>query len=123
MARHAVNAATYSPGLGTAMGLEDAYQAAREIPDDYRAGDRGAMARNTGYALMGMGDAALTMAPFAKPIFNAMKRVPRTVGRAGRAVERGMFALDDLMTPNVANNKPQSRLMQELERYLESVGN
>ena len=31
--------------------------------------------KNTGYALMGMGDAALTMAPFAKPIFNAMKRV------------------------------------------------
>ena len=57
MARHAVNAASYSPGLGTAMGLEDAYQAAREIPDDYQAGDRGAMARNTGYALMGMGDA------------------------------------------------------------------
>ncbi len=123
MARHAVNAASYSPGLGTAMGLEDAYQAAREIPDDYQAGDRGAMAKNTGYALMGMGDAALTMAPFAKPIFNAMKRVPKNIGRAGRAVERGMFALDDLMTPNVANNKPQSRLMQELERYLESVGN
>ena len=28
---------------------------------------------------MGMGDAALTMAPFAKPIFNAMKRVPKTL--------------------------------------------
>jgi hypothetical protein len=123
MARHAVNAATYSPGLGTAMGLEDAYQAAREIPDGYREGDRMYMAKNAGLAALGLGDAALTITPFAKPIFNAMKRVPRTVGRAGRAVERGMFALDDLMTPNVANNKPQSRLMQELERYLESVGN
>ena len=123
MARHAVNAATYSPGLGTAMGLEDAYQAAREIPDGYREGDRMYMAKNAGLAALGLGDAALTMAPFAKPIFNAMKRVPKNIGRAGRAVERGMFALDDLMTPNVANNKPQSRLMQELERYLESVGN
>ena len=123
MARHAVTAATYTPFVGTAMGLEDAYQAGREIPDDYQAGDRGAMAKNAGLAALGLGDAALTMAPFAKPIFNAMKRVPRTVGRAGRAVERGMFALDDLMTPNVANNKPQSKLMQELERYLESVGN
>ena len=52
-----------------------------------------------------------------------MRQVPKNIGRAGRAMERGMFALDDLMTPNVANNKPQSKLMQELERYLESVGN
>tara|TARA_Y100000114_G_scaffold124308_1_gene120044 strand:+ start:476 stop:1141 length:666 start_codon:yes stop_codon:yes gene_type:complete len=123
MARHAVNAASYSPGLGTAMGLEDAYQAAREIPDDYQAGDRGAMAANTGLAVMGLGDAALTMVPFAKPIFNAMKRAPKNIGRAGRALERGMFALDDMMTPTVSNRKPQSKLMQELERYLESVGN
>ncbi len=123
MARHAVNAATYMPGVGTGIGLEDAYQAAREIPDDYQAGDRGAMAANTGQVALGLGDAALTMAPFAKPIFNAIKRAPKNIGRAGRAVERGMFALDDMMTPNVTSAKPQSKLMQELERYLESVGN
>ena len=119
MARHAVNAATYSPGLGTAMGLEDAYQAAREIPDGYREGDRMYMAKNAGLAAMGLGDAALTMAPFAKPIFNAMKRVPKTVGRAGRAVERGMFALDDMMTPTPSNNPPQNALMRQIEKYLE----
>ena len=119
MARHAVNAATYSPGLGTAMGVEDAYQAAREIPDGYREGDRMYMAKNAGLAAMGLGDAALTMAPFAKPIFNAMKRVPKTVGRAGRAVERGMFALDDMMTPTPSNNPPQNALMRQIEKYLE----
>jgi hypothetical protein len=119
MARDAVNAATYTPFVGTAMGLEDAYQAAREIPDGYREGDRMYMAKNAGLAALGLGDAALTMAPFAKPIFNAMKRVPKTVGRAGRAVERGMFALDDMMTPTPSNNPPQNALMRQIEKYLE----
>ena len=77
------------------------------------------MAKNAGLAAMGLGDAALTMAPFAKPIFNAMKRVPKTVGRAGRAVERGMFALDDMMTPTPSNNPPQNALMRQIEKYLE----
>jgi len=123
MARHAVNVATFSPGVGTAMGLEDAYQAAREIPDGYREGDALDMAKNTGLMALGVGDAALTMAPFAKPIFNAMKRMPKNISRAGRAVERGMFAMDDMMKPAVSSNKSQNALMQELERYLESVGN
>jgi len=81
------------------------------------------MVANTGQVALGLGDAALTMAPFAKPIFNAMKRMPKNISRAGRAVERGMFAMDDMMKPAVSSNKSQNALMQELERYLESVGN
>lgn len=119
MARHAVNTANFTPGVGTAMGLEDAYQAGKNIPDGYREGDRMDMAKNSGLVALGLGDAALTMAPFAKPIFNAVKRVPSTVGRAGRAVERGMFALDDFMRPVPTNNPPQNALMRQIEKYLE----
>jgi hypothetical protein len=122
MARHAVNTANFTPGVGTAMGLEDGYQAAKNIPGAYREGDPAGVAKNAGFAALGLGDAALTMAPFAKPIFNAMRRVPRMVGGAGRAMERGMFAVDDLMASAVSTT-PQNALIQELERYLESVGN
>ena len=82
MARHAVNTANFTPGVGTAMGLEDAYQAGKNIPDGYREGDRMDMAKNSGLVALGLGDAALVrellrMEPGAAAIVDAEKQTAR----------------------------------------------
>ena len=68
MATQAMNAAAFMPGVGTAMGAEDAYDAARNIPDAYRFNGIPGVLGQLGTVALGAGDAALSLAPFAKPV-------------------------------------------------------
>ena len=68
MATQAMNAAGFVPGLGTAMGVEDAYDAARYIPDAYAMNGIPGVLGQVGQIALGAGDAALSLAPFAKPV-------------------------------------------------------
>lgn len=122
MARHAVNAANFTPGVGTAIGFEEAYDALTEIPDGYREGDYMDMAKNTGMAAMGVADAALTLAPFAKQAVRAARGLPNAMRNAGNAASRATFAIDDFMAPRPPKRN-QSALFNEVARYLESRGN
>ena len=67
-ATQAMNVASMTPGLGTAMGVEDAYDAARYIPDAYAMGGVPGVLGQVGQIALGAGDAALSLAPFAKPV-------------------------------------------------------
>ena len=60
MATQAMNAAAFVPGLGTAMGLEDAYDAARNIPDAYAMNGVPGVLGQVGQIALGAGDAALS---------------------------------------------------------------
>ena len=68
IATQAMNAAGFVPGLGTAMGVEDAYDAARNIPDAYAMNGVPGVLGQVGQIALGAGDAALSLAPFAKPV-------------------------------------------------------
>lgn len=68
IATQAMQAAGFVPGLGTAMGVEDAYDAARYIPDAYAMNGVPGVLGQVGQIALGAGDAALSLAPFAKPV-------------------------------------------------------
>ena len=68
LATQAMNAAAFMPGVGTAMGAEDAYDAARAIPDAYAMNGMPGVLGKVGQVAVGAGDAALSLAPFAKPV-------------------------------------------------------
>ena len=79
MATQAMNAAAFVPGLGTAMGVEDAYDAARYIPDAYAMNGVPGVLGQVGQIALGAGDAALSLAPFAKPVVKGAANVARPV--------------------------------------------
>ena len=68
VARQVMNVAGFMPGVGTAMGVEDAYDAARNIPDAYAMNGVPGVLGQLGSVALGAGDAALSLAPFAKPV-------------------------------------------------------
>lgn len=121
LAADAVTAAGFSPGLGTAMGVEDAYQAARDIPDGYREGNYSDMAGNAAQVAMGMGDAALTALPFVKPVLRGARALPKALRNAGEAAVGGMYAVDNLMAPALPAN-PNPPAFAEIEAYLRKQG-
>ena len=79
MATQAMNIAGFMPGLGTAMGAEDAYDAARSIPDAYSMNGIPGVLGQLGNVALGAGDAALTLAPFAKPVVKGAAQAARPV--------------------------------------------
>ena len=79
MATQAMNAAAFMPGVGTAMGIEDAYDAARGIPDAYRFNGVSGVLGQLGTVALGAGDAALSLAPFAKPVVKGAAQAARPV--------------------------------------------
>jgi len=81
MATQAMNAAAFVPGLGTAMGLEDAYDAARNIPDAYAMNGVPGVLGQVGQIALGAGDAALSLAPFAKPVVKGVATGAANVAR------------------------------------------
>ena len=81
MATQAMNAAAFVPGLGTAMGLEDAYDAARNIPDAYAMNGVPGVLGQVGQIDLGAGDAALSLAPFAKPVVKGVATGAANVAR------------------------------------------
>lgn len=122
LATAAANAASFSPGVGTMIGFEDAYRAAADVPDAYREGDYMGMAKNAGMAAMGVADAALTLAPFAKQMVRGARGLPNAMRNAGNAASRGIDAMDNFMAPRPPKRN-QSALFNEVARYLESRGN
>ena len=81
MATQAMNVASMTPFVGTAMGAEDAYDAARSIPDAYAMGGVPGVLGALGTIGIGVGDAALSMAPFAKPVVKGAARGAANVAR------------------------------------------
>ena len=78
-ATSAMKAADFVPGLGTAIGAEDAYDAARAIPDAYAMNGMPGVLGQVGQVALGAGDAALSLLPFAKPIAKGAGNVARPV--------------------------------------------
>lgn len=68
VARQVMNVAGFMPVVGTAMGVEDAYDSARNIPDAYAMNGMPGVLGQLGNVALGAGDAALSLAPFAKPV-------------------------------------------------------
>ena len=81
LATQAMNAAGFVPGLGTAMGVEDAYDAARYIPDAYAMNGIPGVLGQVGQIALGAGDAALSLAPFAKPVIKGAATGAANVAR------------------------------------------
>ena len=81
LATQAMNVAGFMPGLGTAMGLEDAYDAARNIPDAYAMNGIPGVLGQVGQVALGAGDAALSLAPFAKPVVKGVATGAANVAR------------------------------------------
>jgi hypothetical protein len=79
VARQVMNVAGFMPGVGTAMGGEDAYDAARNIPDAYRFNGIPGVLGQLGTVALGAGDAALSLAPFAKPVVKGAAQAARPV--------------------------------------------
>ena len=79
LATTTMNAASFVPGLGTAMGLEDAYDAARSIPDAYSMGGVPGVLGQLGNVALGAGDAALSLAPVVRPIMKGAAKASRPV--------------------------------------------
>lgn len=79
MATQAMNVASMTPFVGTAMGLEDAYDAAKDLPDAYAMGGVPGVLGALGTIGVGVGDAALSMAPFAKPVVKGAAQATRPV--------------------------------------------
>ena len=79
MATQAMNVASMTPGVGTAMGLEDAYDAAKDMPDAYAMNGIPGVLGALGTIGVGVGDAALSMAPFAKPVVKGAAQATRPV--------------------------------------------
>ena len=121
MAADAVNVANYTPGVGTVIGGQEAYDALTEIPDGYREGDYMDMAKNAGMAGMGIMDAVLTMAPFAKGIMKGARNLPKAMRNAGDATSRGIDAMDNFMAPRPPRAN-QNVLFDQVVKYLESRG-
>jgi len=106
LATAAAEVANYTPGVGTAIGFEDAYDAAANIPDAYRAGDYGAVAQNAGGAALGVLDAALTFLPFAKPLLKRARNIPqviRTAQAKSEIEQRGNEILEMLKSGNAGS--------------------
>jgi hypothetical protein len=80
------------------------------------------MAKNAGMAAMGVADAALTLAPFAKQAVRGARALPNAMRNAGSAASRATFAIDDFMAPRPPK-RSQSALFNEVAKYLESRGN
>jgi hypothetical protein len=121
MAADAVNVANYTPGVGTVIGGQEAYDALTEIPDGYREGDYMDMAKNAGMAGMGIMDAVLTMAPFAKGIMKGARNLPKAMRNAGDATSRGIDAMDNFMAPRPPKAN-QNVLFDQVVKYLDSRG-
>tara|TARA_B100000902_G_scaffold55608_1_gene62385 strand:- start:3353 stop:3937 length:585 start_codon:yes stop_codon:yes gene_type:complete len=81
LATQALNVAGFMPGVGTAMGVEDAYDAARAIPDAYAMNGMPGVLGKVGQVALGAGDAALTLAPFAKPVIKGAATGAANVAR------------------------------------------
>ena len=81
VARQVMNVAGFMPGVGTAMGVEDAYDAARAIPDAYAMNGMPGVLGKVGQVALGAGDAALSLAPFAKPVVQGAARGAANVAR------------------------------------------
>ena len=81
MATQAMNVAGFMPGVGTAMGVEDAYDAARAIPDAYAMNGMPGVLGKVGQVALGAGDAALSLAPFAKPVIKGAATGAANVAR------------------------------------------
>ena len=81
VARQVMNVASWMPGVGTAMGIEDAYDAARNIPDAYAMNGVPGVLGQLGNVALGAGDAALSLAPFAKPVVKGAVRGAANVAR------------------------------------------
>ena len=81
VARQVMNVAGFMPGVGTAMGIEDAYDAARNIPDAYAMNGVPGVLGQLGNVALGAGDAALSLAPFAKPVVKGAVRGAANVAR------------------------------------------
>ena len=81
LATQAMNAAAFMPGVGTAMGAEDAYDAARNIPDAYAMNGIPGVLGQVGQVALGAGDAALSLAPFAKPVIKGAATGAANVAR------------------------------------------
>ena len=80
-ATQAMNVASMTPFVGTAMGLEDSYDAARSMPDAYAMGGVPGVLSSFGTIGIGVGDAALSMAPFAAPVVKGTARGAANVAR------------------------------------------
>ena len=81
LATQAMNAAAFMPGVGTAMGAEDAYDAARAIPDAYAMNGMPGVLGKVGQVALGAGDAAISLAPFAKPVIKGVATGAANVAR------------------------------------------
>ncbi len=81
METQAMNVAGFMPGVGTAMGVEDAYDAARAIPDAYAMNGMPGVLGKVGQVALGAGDAALSLAPFAKPVIKGAATGAANVAR------------------------------------------
>ena len=79
LATTAMNAAAFVPGLGTAMGVEDAYDAARYIPDAYAMNGVPGVLGQVGQVALGNGDAAISLAPVVRPIMKGAAKASRPV--------------------------------------------
>jgi len=121
LATAAVNAAGYTPGVGTAIGMEEAYRAARDIPGSYQQGNYGDVARGAGVTAMGVLDAALTMAPFAKAAVKGARNLPKALSRAGDVAMDGMQAADRMMAPRPTQVNQQP-MLEEVLQYLQARG-
>lgn len=117
----AANTASYSPGVGTMIGLEDSYRAAADIPDAYREGDYMGMAKNAGLAGLGVVDAALTMLPFAGTLMKGARNLPKAMRGADDFASRGINAMDNFMAPRPPKAN-QNVLFDQVVKYLESRG-
>ena len=78
-ATSAMKTASFVPGLGTAIGAEDAYDAARAIPDAYAMNGMPGVLGQVGQVALGAGDAALSLAPFVKPIAKGAGNAARPI--------------------------------------------
>ena len=65
--------------MGTAIGAEDAYDAARAIPDAYAMNGMPGVLGQVGQVALGAGDAALSLAPFVKPIAKGAGNAARPI--------------------------------------------
>ena len=133
MATQAMNVAGFMPGVGTAMGAEDAYDAARAIPDAYAMNGMPGVLGKVGQVALGAGDAALSLAPLFKPIFKGARKLPSMMRKPSEAPQASIdFGFDDylnLVNPgqkkidqNVRPNLRMGDMYGMLPRNAELVG-
>ena len=83
MAVTGTNLAEYAPLVGTALAAKDAEIAVRDLPDAWREGNTADLLGNIAQIGLSGADVALTMVPFAKPIWKGGRNVVRNMGRRG----------------------------------------